>query len=152
MRNHLISSLLPLVKHYVSVAVAMQSLGGAMMLCKAVVWLQIQWIQANFLWFKRLKVCLICGTSDKWLLWNIYYCRLLSSTPAIPSVPLYLPCWLLFKTGEIMWSGLRAAFACRCREGYIRLVLLYLFFVSGGDAINQEWEEKYNNNAAEIKK
>lgn len=142
MRIHLISSLLPLIKHCVSVAVQMQS--GTMMLCKAVVWLQIQWIQANFLWFKRLKVCLVTNDHSETSI------ILQASTPAIPTAPLYLPCWLLFKTGEIMWSGLRAAFACRCREGYIRLFLLYLFSVSGGDAINQEWEEKYNNNAAEI--
>ncbi len=37
-----------------------------------------------------------------------------------------------------MWSDLKAAFACRCREGDIRLFLLYLFSVSEGYAINQE--------------
>lgn len=74
------------------------------------------------------------------------------STSVIPTVPPYLPRWLLLKTGGIMWSGLKAAFACRCREGNIRLLLLYLFSVSGGDAINQEREEKYHNNTVVRKK
>lgn len=49
-----------------------------------------------------------------------------------------------------MWSGLRAAFASSCREGCVRLFLLYLFSVSGGMlSIRSERKKIYNNNAAE---
>lgn len=51
-----------------------------------------------------------------------------------------------------MRSGLRAAFASSCREGCVRLFLLYLFSVSGGMlSIRCERKKIYknNNNAAE---
>lgn len=49
-----------------------------------------------------------------------------------------------------MWSGLRAAFASSCREGCVRLFLLYLFSVSGGMlSIRSERKKIYYNNAAE---
>lgn len=60
------------------------------------------------------------------------YWRLISSTSLIPAAVLYLPSWLLFKTGGMMWSGLKAAFAHRCIEGDVGLFLLYLFSVSRG--------------------
>lgn len=75
---------------------------------------------------KRLNMCLICRACDKWLLRSIYYVvhihtalRLFPPSLHAPHVDFCLK----------LWSGLRAAFASRCR-GRLWKIVLSLFSLS----------------------
>lgn len=76
---------------------------------------------------KRLNMCLICRACDKWLLRGIYYIVHMHAALQL------FPASLVARRVDFclkLWSGLRAAFASRCR-GRLWKIVLALFSLSG---------------------
>lgn len=146
MRIYLISSLFPFVKHLCCCCKAnFRMHNDVLWLTKALDCSHNQFIQASFLLLKRLKVPHLWDRWQMIALKHLLYCSLLSPSQIFPlSLSACHDDFCLKQ--EILWSGLREAFACRCRRAtqdcscYISFLFLLVVVVGGGyqSAVREE--------------